>query len=342
MDTTDETLIAASPHARSLIAHARELAARDTGPVLILGETGTGKTALAQYIHEQSRRAGRFEVVNCGALSRELAESRLFGHEKGSYTGAITSRLGAFRSAHGGTLLLDEIGDLPLDVQVALLHVIECRQVLPLGSDKPIDVDVRLIAATWRPLETMVQEGRFRRDLFWRLHAPRTTLTIPPLRERPDDVLAIARSLSSKRGLRLSADAETMLVTQRWEGNVRELIRTVEVAAAWCGGTEILGSDLIAPASSVAVRQDGQSERLLWAVSRSRTFLDAAELLDWPIGRVRSDLYRAIVDALFVARGNRARAAKALGWSRGTLLRRMDALGVEFAPNSPGRPGESK
>ncbi|HEU4533243.1 MAG TPA: sigma-54 dependent transcriptional regulator, partial [Polyangiaceae bacterium] len=212
---------------------ARELAERAAWadvPVLVTGASGTGKEVLARYVHAQSRRAsGPFVAVNCGAISPALLESTLFGHKKGSFTGAVGDAKGLFAEASGGTLFLDEIGDLALELQVKLLRALETGEVLPVGASRPLAVDVRIVSATHRPLADMVQKGQFREDLYWRVRG--IEVELPPLAERPGDVLLLAQHfLNQARALapgrappRLSPGAQRCLEAHAWPGNLREL-----------------------------------------------------------------------------------------------------------------------
>lgn len=201
--------------------------------VLILGESGTGKEVVARNLHYNShRRAGPFVPVNCGAIPRELLESELFGHEKGAFTGAITTRAGRFEMAQGGTLFLDEIGDMPLDMQVKILRVLQERSFERVGSNKTIQTDVRIIAATHKDLEVMITEGRFREDLFYRLNV--FPIEMPPLRERVEDIPLLLNELitrleNEKRGsIRFNSASIMSLCRHEWAGNVRELANLVE------------------------------------------------------------------------------------------------------------------
>ena len=207
--------------------------ARSQATVLICGESGTGKELIARALHEASdRRLGRFVPINCGAIPRELIESELFGHRKGAFTGAVVDRVGRFEQAHGGTIFLDEIGDLPLDMQVKLLRVLQERMVDPVGAAQATRIDVRVIAATHRDLEAEVSAGRFREDLYYRLNV--LPLASPALRERPEDVpelLAHHASRSAPQGCApISFNAETVeaLRAYAWPGNVRELSNLVD------------------------------------------------------------------------------------------------------------------
>ncbi|HZU84927.1 MAG TPA: aliphatic sulfonate ABC transporter substrate-binding protein [Polyangiaceae bacterium] len=221
-------LVFDDPLSHELLTRIEQVAPTDA-TVLITGETGTGKEIVARHVHERSGRArAPFVAVNCGALSPSLMESELFGHEKAAFTGALSAKPGWFEAANGGTLFLDEIGDLPLAAQVKLLRVLQEREVVRIGARRPIAIDVRLVAATNTNLAQAVREGRFREDLFYRLHVAH--LTIAPLRDRPGDVLPLARhfleTYAARLGLRapvLTDDAESKLLSHPWPGNIREL-----------------------------------------------------------------------------------------------------------------------
>ncbi len=205
-------------------------------PVLVTGETGTGKELAARAVHEASRRAGPFVPVNCGALPRELVESQLFGHVKGAFTGAADDRPGLVRSAHKGTLFLDEVGELPLTAQPSLLRVLQEREVTPVGATKAVPVDLQLVAATHRDLEELVEEKAFRADLLARLQG--YTLALPPLRERLEDLGLIAAAVLRRSKLEhvaLSLDVGRALMAYDWPMNVRELEKALQVGAALAG-----------------------------------------------------------------------------------------------------------
>lgn len=200
---------------------------------LITGESGTGKELVAQSLHMQGPRAsGPFVPINCGAIPRDLIESELFGHRKGSFTGAVSDRLGRFELAHGGTLFLDEIGDLPMDMQVKLLRVLQERCILPVGASKEVPLDVRVVAATHKRLEAEVEAGRFREDLYYRINVLPVTTT--PLRERPSDVAALLHFYADKHALpnakavRFSPEMMQLMQAYAWPGNVRELSNLVD------------------------------------------------------------------------------------------------------------------
>lgn len=220
------------PASLALLARIQQIAPSEAN-ALIIGDTGTGKELVARKIHQMSHRAhGPFIAVNCGAFTESLAESELFGHEKGAFTGAIHTRVGWFEAAHNGTLFLDEIGDLSLSMQVKLLRILQEREIVRVGSLKPIPINVRIIAATNVDLEQAVQEGRFREDLFYRLHV--ALLRIPKLSQRKGDILALAKHFIQvyqtdphATPLRLSPLALKKLQHHSWPGNIRELENTI-------------------------------------------------------------------------------------------------------------------
>ncbi len=278
-------------HQSALVAEQVELARRVAAfdvPVVILGETGTGKELFAEAIHAASRRAGKpYIPVNCGAIARDLANSELFGHKKGAFTGADKDRKGHFEEAKGGTLFLDEIGDLPLETQVRLLRALQAKEVTPVGSSRPISIDVRVVAATHRDLVADVAAGRFREDLFHRLAVG--ILRLPPLRERAEDIELLidhflAQINSEGQGgpeakrKSISADAKKVLINHPWPGNIRELYHTLLRAVIWTPGAVISADDartalLETPAPKTnrfeqPITQDFDLERLLDEVKR--------------------------------------------------------------------------
>lgn len=232
--------------------------ARSDAPVLISGESGTGKELVAKAVHEYSpRRQREMITINCGAIPENLLESELFGHEKGSFTGAIARRAGRFEQADGGTLFLDEIGDMPLSIQVKLLRVLQDGSFSRVGSNEMLKTDVRIVAATHKNLAAEVSAGRFREDLFYRLNV--VELRIPPLRERPEDIPLLAeyflQRITKKNGMariRISAEASASLSTHHWPGNVRELENTIARACALASSQILLPGDI--PLSSAPVR----------------------------------------------------------------------------------------
>ncbi|MBL8717536.1 MAG: sigma 54-interacting transcriptional regulator [Myxococcales bacterium] len=291
-----------SPGGTSMDAleHLTELAAKSDLTLLLRGETGVGKEVFAARIHALSARAERpFLQVNCAALTETLFESELFGHEKGSFTGAVAQKIGYFEAAHGGTLLLDEIGDLSHPMQVKLLRVLEAREIVRVGAVKPRPVDVRVLAATHRDLEEMVAEGTFRRDLYYRLDG--LTLHIPPLRERPSDLEALARKFAAAQGRELTAAAVARLRGHPFPGNVRELRNVVDRACVLSAGAPIGEAHLVLGGE----REEPQR--------RTKSLRD--ELAN--VERQR------ILDALAQTHGNQSEAAKLLGMPRRTLTKRL-------------------
>ena len=244
-----DMIIGSSPVIRGLL-HALDQLAPASTPVVITGESGVGKELVARSLHYCGPRAGGpFIAINCAAIPETLFESELFGHERGAFTGAVAARPGAFEAADNGTLFLDEIGDMPLGMQAKLLRVLETSEVQRLGSTERRAVNFRLVSATNRKLEADVAEGRFREDLYYRIHV--YPVEVPPLRERPEDIPAIAMhhlAIISKREnlkLRLTADAVEKLVGHGWPGNVRDLVNTLERAALLAENGTIDGSHVV-------------------------------------------------------------------------------------------------
>jgi DNA-binding NtrC family response regulator len=287
-------LVGAAPPMRALAAAVRRVAALRL-PVLLRGESGTGKDLVARAAHEESPRAGRpFVVLNAAAITRELAESELFGHTKGAFTGAVRDRRGAFREAHGGTLFLDEIGAVPLEVQAKLLRAVEEGMVRPVGCEAPIAVDVRLVAATCEPLELLVAARRFRADLYERLAV--CVVQLPPLRDRLDDLAPLVRHLLSTSELgarKLSPDAMAALRAHRWPGNVREL-RNVVVQAAVRAGSVIEAAHVaeVLEERDVRCRRVPPGEALRIFEEAGRNVSEAARRAEVPRSTMR-DLLRA-------------------------------------------------
>ncbi len=307
-------LVGDSPSIRQLKSLITRVAAADI-PTLILGETGTGKEIIARQVAAASSRARRpFLTLNCGALSPELLESELFGHEKGAFTGAELKRVGAFEAAHQGTLFLDEIGELPLTMQAALLRAIEYGEVRRVGSSEAFRVDVRIIAATNRDLDAEVKRGTFREDLLHRLNV--IVLRACPLRERAGDVRLLAQHFArefSPPGRRAVLEESTlkMLEGHRWPGNVRELRNAIQRALILSPATHLLPEHLHLSAA------EAQKET---PISTQSTPQDALTMEE----RERE----AIVDALRESRGNKSEAAEKLGISRSTIHRKLDRYGV--------------
>jgi DNA-binding NtrC family response regulator len=304
-----------SPKMRSAIETAKK-AAVSKSTVLLLGESGAGKEVFARAIHNWSERKREvFIAINCVGLSKELLESELFGHEKGSFTGAHQLKKGKMELAHGGTVFLDEVGDISAELQTKLLRFLQEREFERVGGTQPIHVDVRVIAATNRDLSSAIKEGRFRADLVYRLNV--IPISLPPLRERREDIPVLAQyflrrfALETKKNFTgITAEAEARLVAYAWPGNVRELANVIERAAVLGQGPEITLDDL-APRIVYSEAAERTSESLSY-----RAAVDAA----------RADVIRR---TLATTRGNRAAAARILGLHKTHLLNLMKSLGIE-------------
>jgi transcriptional regulator with GAF, ATPase, and Fis domain len=316
-------LVARSP-VMLRIVHLVESLHRSEATVLVTGESGTGKELIARALHANSPRCtGPFVAVNCGALPGELLESELFGHVRGAFTGAVRDRIGRFDMAKGGTIFLDEVGDMPLHLQVKLLRVLQERHFERVGESTPRTMDARVIAATNVDLVDAIRIGRFRDDLYYRLRV--VPIHVPPLRDRVDDIPLIAQHLLAHiggregRALRLSPDTLAAMIRYHWPGNVRELGNALEYAVATCTGQTIqienLPSELREGAESAGLEESAAAPPVEEASPET--------LAEDPAERLR------IVQILESARWNRGRAAEALGMSRSTLWRRMKELGIE-------------
>jgi transcriptional regulator with GAF, ATPase, and Fis domain len=308
----ERPIVAASRAMREVLEQI-ELVAPHATAVLIRGESGTGKELLARHVHQRSDRAsGSFIAVNCAALPEALIESELFGHEQGAFTGAHARHIGRFERANGGTLFLDEVGELPASVQGKLLRALQERVIERVGGREPIEIDVRVVAATHRDLEDMLSDGRFRTDLFYRLNV--FPVHVPPLRERPDDIAELARTKLRSMCVKLGRDVPELsqrqlnaLCSVPWPGNIRELENYLERALILSTGRELLLPEQIErkPASAKAAR---------------RTLHDAMKV--------------AIIDALERSGGKlygAAGAAAALGMKPTTLQSKMRKLGIQRA-----------
>jgi len=303
-----------SPKMRSAIETAQKAAASKS-TVLLLGESGTGKEVFARAIHQWSERKGEpFIAINCVGLSKDLLESELFGHEKGAFTGAHQLKKGKMEQAHGGTVFLDEVGDISAELQTKLLRFLQEREFERVGGTQPIRVDVRVIAATNRELSSAMKAGRFREDLYYRLNV--IPIALPPLRERKQDIPVLAQYFlrrfateTKKTFSGITAEAEAKLVGYGWPGNVRELANVIECAAVLHDGPEIGGDDLPLRIADTEIESaaDGFSYR---------HSVDAA----------RADVIKR---ALAHTHGNRAAAARILGVHKTHLLNLMKTLGME-------------
>jgi len=310
--------------------------AESDATVLIHGESGTGKELVARAIHFHSRRSGRpFVAVNSAAIPSELLESELFGHEKGAFTGAVARKLGKFEAAAGGTVFLDEIGDMSLALQGKLLRVLQEKEFERVGGTEPIRTDVRVIAATHHNLEKMVRENRFREDLFYRLNV--IQINIPPLRKRKDDILPLAEHFLQKHqagqsGPRKALTPETQKVLRAydWPGNVRELENAVQRAIALAQGDKIfpdaLPPQVFSPGKGVTISFENFLEEKLADLVERLGGLEKGDLYDMVIQRVEKPLITLVLKR---TEGNQVRAASLLGINRNTLRKKIKELGIK-------------
>jgi len=304
-------LVGASERIRELYGLIQAVAPTPT-TVLITGESGSGKECVARTLHELSGRSGPLVIFDAAVTNPEMIRNDLFGHVKGAFTGASTSREGAFRQAHRGTLFIDEIGELPLDLQPRLLRVLENREVIPIGSDQPVPVDVRVVAATHRHLAAMVQEGTFRADLFYRLSV--LLVSVPPLREIPEDIPLLVKYFLSRLNVNRRVSVEAMQVLQRylWPGNIRELRNVLERAAVLCRRGEIRPEDL-GLSEGMGAKAALEAEVPTQAPVPLPTSLDELKALERAM----------ILEALARNQSNKAKAARELGISISTLWRKL-------------------
>lgn len=298
-----------------------EKAAQTDANILITGESGTGKELTAHAIHQASMRHSQtFMSLDMGAVAQNLFESELFGHKKGAFTDAKADRIGKFELAHGGSLFLDELGNLPLEHQAKLLAALQNRQITPVGSSKAVDIDIRLICATNDNLDQAVAEGRFRQDLLYRINT--VEIRLPALRERSDDIPLLANyylkhfAQKYKRSLTISDHDMSALCQYAWPGNVRELAHAIERAVILTEGDKLDISSVVGNSTSVSTDENTQSTEVLNNVAQYDTFdLDILE-------------QRTVRAALKHHQGNVSHAAKALGLTRGAMYRRLEKYGL--------------
>lgn len=323
-------LVFEDPASKALLERVQRIAPSDA-TALIIGETGTGKELIARHIHELSdRRSGPFVAFNCAAISESLMESELFGHERGAFTGAVTAKTGWFETAQGGSLFLDEIGDLPLALQAKLLRVIQEREVVRVGSRQPIAIDVRLIAATNVNLDEAVAAGRFREDLYYRLHV--APVQLPPLRERPGDILPLVHHFLKIYGTRLgyasvdlAAEAVQLLLDYPWPGNIRELENTIHHALLVCPGHIVRPEDLRLPAP--------RFQRPITAAPAAQPISSLEGALHQLFNDNTSNLYHLIDETVIrtayeYCEQNQVRTARLLGISRNIVRDRLIRYGL--------------
>jgi DNA-binding NtrC family response regulator len=328
-----EEIVGSSPPFRTALAIAAK-AARARVPVLIEGESGVGKEVIARAVHAASPRGkAPLIAVNCGAIPANLVESELFGHERGAFTGAFERHIGRFVAASGGTLFLDEISELPLDAQVKLLRVLQDGEVQPVGSKHPVEVDVRVIAATNRRLIDEVAAGRFREDLYYRLAV--VQVSIPPLRERSGDIPALARHLLARiaqqpglRSLGITAEAMNLLVAHDWPGNVRQLHNALFRAAVLCEGDALTPADFPQIGARLGTREPGTE-----AAGGARDHGIGVTLYETnghlrALADIEADVIRLAIGHY---RGRMTEVARRLGIGRSTLYRKLAELGIDSA-----------
>lgn len=328
-------LVFEDPASRALLERVQRIAPSDA-TALIIGETGTGKELIARHIHDLSdRQSGPFVAFNCAAISESLMESELFGHERGAFTGAVTAKAGWFETAQGGSLFLDEIGDLPLALQAKLLRVIQQREVVRVGSRQPMAIDVRLIAATNVSLEEAVAAGRFRADLYYRLHV--ATVQLPPLRERPGDILPLAHHFLKIYGTRLgyasaglAPQAAQQLLDYPWPGNIRELENTIHHALLVCPGHVVRHEDLRLPAprSSAPIPNEDRTPASTHGLNEALNKLFNAHDNDHE-PPLYHEIERTVMRAAFeYSERNQLRTARLLGISRNIVRDRLIRYGL--------------
>ncbi len=342
------------PRSRALLDEVEQVAPSDA-TVLISGETGTGKELIARYLHNRStRQDGPFVVVSCGAFSDTLVDAELFGHENGAFAGAFGTQVGWFEQANGGTIFLDEVNDLPLPVQNKLLRVLQEREIVRLGGRAPIPVDLRIVAATTVDLETLVQEKRFRKDLYYRLNV--VNLNVLTLKERPGDIVPLARYFIDTYSKRLgharptlAPEAEHLLTHAPWHGNVRELENVIHRTLLLCDGNTIDATSLrLSNRPSCTTHAESSPPALPVSTPPAQTPVDVGTD---DVGALRkaiqqlcnanvADVYQVVEDALFrevfrYCHYSQSETARLLGISRNVVRARLIRLGEVGAPRKP-------
>ncbi len=323
--STPSGIVGRSPAMQELFKQVAAVAASNTG-VLLIGESGTGKELIARAIHANSSRAnGPFEGINCASIPETLLESELYGHDRGAFTGAEREKPGKLEVAHGGTVLLDEVGDLPLSAQVKLLRFLEDHTIHHVGGNRPIPVNVRIISATNQDLDSRIRDGRFREDLYFRLNVVR--IAVPPLRERREDLpLLVAHFLNHEDGAGISDAAMALLTAYAWPGNVRELRNAIErgVVLARKGilQPEHLPDPIRTPAVSTETDVDGGVRRIVEQLVADAPAGDVFRRVE---SRWEKALLRRVLD---ITHGNQVKASDLLGITRTTVKRKMDQHGL--------------
>ena len=305
--------------------------------VLIRGESGTGKELVARAIYQHSSRADKaFLVINCVAIPENLLESELFGYEKGSFTGATHRRLGKIEQANGGTVFLDEIGDMPFSIQAKILRLLQEKSIERLGGRQTIPVDVRILAATNRDLEAALVQGRFREDLYYRLKV--VTISLPPLRERPDDISLLTKFFISRHALELgmdnpgiTRDAVATLTGNQWPGNVRELANAIQKALIFSRGAPIQAEDVAQALNIEDVSREPDPQAAEDVIRRWMRTAIASEDGKHTFEKIMDRCTVILIgEALNLTAGNRSRAAKLLGLSRPTLHSKIEKYGLKL------------
>jgi two-component system, NtrC family, nitrogen regulation response regulator GlnG len=343
-DVSLEGIVGGSPAMQQIFKAVGRVAGTEL-TVLLRGESGTGKELVARAVHENSRRKGRpFVPVNCAAIPRELLESELFGHEKGAFTGAIAARRGRFEQAEGGTVFLDEVGDMDLSLQTRLLRVLQERRIERLGGEGSVPVDVRIVAATNQDLEAAVRQRSFREDLFYRLNV--VTIHLPPLRDRREDIPSLVTHFLGRFALEQGAtpklvgsEALERLVAHRWPGNVRELENVVKRAAALTPTSLVLPEQLPEAIRSGVAAEEGAGVGAGFPVAWIRG--EMVRLKDSLDGRLHDHfmacLERPLLELLLRRTGgNQVKAAELLGINRNTLRKRITELGISLPGKTAG------